>query len=146
MSFPIVWANPQRPDAQFTLQDNDGRYLTPTGDYIYADALRTYILSGFSSMPSASDVKTAQRALGLPETGELDFDTLAAIVNAQLATGKTPTGIPDAPTLAAIAQMISTGQSPAESNNKKKPKDNSGEIMTLAVLAFVVMFVFRGGD
>jgi hypothetical protein len=145
MGYPIVWANPQRPAAQFTLQDNEGRYLTPTGDYISADALRTYVFSGFSSLPSAADVKTAQAALGLPETGDItDFDTLAGIVNAQIAAGLTTTGVPDSATLAAIRSMLNAGQSPTAGNNKKKKKDNSGEITTLAILAVVLMVFFRG--
>jgi hypothetical protein len=143
MGYPSVIYNPQRPEAGFTLQDFEGRYLTPTGDYIYWDELRTYILSGFPSLPSAANVKAAQAALGISETGELDSDTMAGVVNAQLAAGITPTGVPDSQTLAAIAQMLHSGQGVPAAPKKKKKGDDT---MTLVLLVAVVMFVFRGGD
>jgi hypothetical protein len=136
MGYPSVIYNPQRPEAGFTLQDFSGRYLTPTGDSIYWDTLRTYVLSGFSSLPSAADVRTAQRALGIAETGELDGDTMAAVVNVQLQYAMTPTGVPDAPTLAKIGA--------AGGSTPKKKKDGGGEGVALAVVALAVVFLFRG--
>ena len=140
MGYPVVLVNPQRPDAQFTEQTGgtEGRYLTPTGEQIYFDTLRTYILSGFSSLPSVATVKTAQRAMGIPETGELDADTMAAVVNAQLQFGLLPTGAPDAATLTKI-----TGTA---GGSKPKKKDGTGEIVALGAVALLLIFLFRGGD
>lgn len=150
MGFPSVIYNPRKPQEGFTLQDFAGNYLTPSGGQLAGDlpaivpweTVRTYVLSGFSSLPSAADVKTAQAALGITETGELDSDTMAGVVNAQLAVGLLPTGVPDSATLAAIAQMIRSGQDIPAPKKKKKGDD----AMVFVLLAAVVMFVFRGGD
>jgi hypothetical protein len=137
MGYPSAIVNRERPDAYFTLQDFSGNFLTPTGETVSWDVLRTYVLS--AGAPSAADVKTAQRALGLEETGTWDGDTAAAIVNTQLTYGLPPTGLPDAATLAKMAQVIASG-----GDNKKKKKDNSGEIVTLALLGLAFAFFFRG--
>lgn len=145
MGYPLVLVNPQKPHAQFTEEAGGtaGRYTTPTGETIFFDTLRTYILSGFSALPSTADVRAAQRALGIPETGELDADTMAGVVNVQNMYGLLPTGVPDAATLAKIARVISGAPG---GGDKRKRKDNSGEIVTLAVLALAVKFLFFRGE
>lgn len=140
MGFPATIVNKERPNAFFTLQDFEGRYLTPTGEAIYWEGLSDYLLS--AGAPSSADVKTAQAALGLPTTGTWDSDTAAGIVNVQVTYGLTPTGMPDAATLAKIAGVIAAGGAVP----KQKKKDNTGEVVALVVLALAVKFLFFGGE
>lgn len=140
--YPLILVNPQRPHAQFTEQygGTQGTYATPTGGTIGFDELRRYVLSGLPSPPSAADVKTAQAALGLPETGELDADTMAGISNIQVMYGLPPTGAPDAATLAKIAEVLRGG-----GGDRKKRRDSTSDYVTLAVVLLLAKFVlFRG--
>ncbi len=50
-------------------------------------------------------VKTAQRALGLAETGELDGPTRAHLRGVQRLFGAEPTGVLDRPTAALIERL-----------------------------------------
>jgi hypothetical protein len=138
MGFPSTIVHRERLPYPFTLQDFNGTYSTPTGETIPWPELSTYLLS--AGAPSSADVKTAQHALGLEETGVWDSDTAAGIVDIQLTYGLPTTGLPDAATLAKIAAVLASGGDVP----KKKKKDNTGEVVTVVLLLLAVKFFILG--
>ncbi|MGB8507886.1 MAG: peptidoglycan-binding domain-containing protein [Pyrinomonadaceae bacterium] len=125
--------NAQRPQSPFT-QQPDGLWLTPTGGMIGFDELRSYLLTG-APQSSAADVRELQGTLGLPQTGELDEDTLIAIGNLQGTFGLLQTGVPDAATMARARQLLASGGS----TPKKKKEDYSGAILAAALVVVVML-------
>src|ERR1700742_4497640 len=92
--YPVTLYNPQRPNAGFSLMPGGDQYLTPTGDYIFYDALMQYILTG-TGVPSAADVTRAQTLLNglyssygdVVVSGTLDSKTAARISEFQQVNG-----------------------------------------------------------
>jgi hypothetical protein len=130
---PVVIYNPQRPEAGFTRQD-DGTYVSAVGDTIDWPSLRTYVISGFSSLPSAADIKTAQAALGLTQSGQLDDDTMSGVSILQQTYNLLPTGVPDGATLAKIKSVLAGA---GNTNASGQPKPNWTP--AILALAFVVV-------